>query len=661
VFGKGKIFPILAILVLLLILPVSAFTYRDIGSTFVYRGDNLTNSITYPQQAAWCIAHGYGSNTGSAADAGTSGNGTSGIFAKDGGDPTFWPAIWPVNGLAPGSSYTQETTSGNTIDNPNTWNKNGTVLALYLVCQYGGGLNGGHYFEYTNSTHINTTSPVYANFTVTVISNTTGETIPRASVSLHSAPGVTNVQSTDLYGQTAFPPIFTGGMDPAPMYFNVSKAGYNDTSLLFFPSHTAVDQAFTIYMGDLISGGGGVAQVYVDIADLDDPETGISGAAVGIENTTATINQWYYITATTPTAQFNTTYGGINLSVGQPVIFSAYKEGVYTANNSGTYVIPHTVSHTTLYLKKVSGNATATYQWPVSIVDATTGYTIADSYLNSSLTSGSIWYNRSSPTGKFNVTGTGATGTFPISIGDQITLVGTKDGYQYNWFSLIMSANNNGVTQYINLMPSSALPLNTEFAALVSVYEAGTTKALAGARVAITPGIQNTTTNSVGAAAFQNLTALKTYTATVSKSGYSTTTKTFTGTNQSFTTVDISLSPSSLNPTFAPTTVGPTIQPTVVPTTLPGGNYGGFFGPWYTALHKMGAYDTELNILLTAIIVIIMAVLGAVATGWSPIGFNSGAALGFILCCGFQIIYFWLILAGIAWLLLPLVLRRYTS
>jgi hypothetical protein len=639
VFGKGKVFLILAILVLLLVTPASAL----INGGYIYN-----QSPCEVTENTYVMAAESGTYNGTCSGALRWGHcvqgGTCDLSFDEGSTPYTIINPWANNSPTWPADPTYNHVSASSYCNGPTWGWGWWEFKRWTIL-------GGYTYP---------TNPVNANFTFTVIDNTTGETVPWATVSLTETPYVTAVQHTNLYGETVFSNVPTAGMFPNNMTVTASKVGYNTTILSFLPSYTATSQAFTIKLDD-IAWTGAQAQVFVDTIDLDDG-SGISGAAVGIENTTSTINQWYYTTSSTPTYQFNTTYGGINLSVGQAVVFAGYKEGVYTANNSGTYVIPSAISHTSLFLKKVSGNATATYQWPVSVVDATTGYTIADSYLNSSLTSGSVYYNRSSPTGKFNVTGTGATGTYPISLGDQLTLVGTKDGYQYNWFSLIMTTTNNGVTQYINLMPSSALPLNTEFAALVSVYEAGTTKALGGARVAITPGIQNTTTNSVGAAAFQNLTALKTYTATVSKSGFSTTTKTFTGTNQSITTVDVSLSPSSVNPTIPITpTGGVTTIPTVVPTTLPGGNYGGFFGPWYTALHKMGAYDTELNILLTAIIVIIMAVLGAVATGWSPIGFNSGAALGFILCCGFQIIYFWLILAGIAWLLLPLVLRRYTT
>jgi hypothetical protein len=74
--------------------------------------------------------------------------------------------------------------------------------------------------------------------------------------------------------------------------------------------------------------------------------------------------------------------------------------------------------------------------------------------------------------------------------------------------------------------------------------------------------------------------------------------------------------------------------------------------------HAMGAQDTELGVLMTACLIIFLLVIIGIISGGNLYAINSAAALGFILSCAFGWIYFWLILAGVLWLLIPLVFRR---
>lgn len=445
--------------------------------------------------------------------------------------------------------------------------------------------------------------PVYANFTFIAISNTTGERVPRADVKFDYNPTTEVAWKTDLNGQVTFPHIFTGGMDPHQMFVIVSKAGYNTTNYSFTPSFTEVNPIYNIYLGDYISPGGAPATIYVDIAKASDG-TEITGATVGIENTTATINPWYYETIMGSTATFNKTGGssGINLSVGQTVVLSAYKSGEYAANNTGSYVIPSSISHVTLLLDLATGNESTTYDFPVTVTDAKTGYALTNSWLNSSLALTPAWFNRTSATGKFNVTGSGVTGVAPIVAGDQLLLCGWKTGYQERILSLVVSSSNNGVTQFIPLVKLTDVPISGEFAAVVSVSDEDTGAAISTATVTAKEN-KNTTmklSGSTGIAYFPNLTSGVEYTFTASKSGYTTAQTSFTGSSHEVSHVDMPLSPDSVNPTG-----------TVTPTPTKTGNYTSGELNDEAGVGILGMLHTLFDLWPLAVVLILLAAIKA--------------------------------------------------
>lgn len=302
--------------------------------------------------------------------------------------------------------------------------------------------------------------------------------------------------------------------------------------------------------------------------------------------------------------------------------------------------------------------------WPVTIVDATTGYALANSELDvKEDLSGAAWYNQTSTTGKFNVTGVGNNATLPIVNNMDVYLYGQASGYNPYGYIIMMSPDNNKVLQQIALTPISSMPTSGYFTANYQVYDKISTIAISGASVkqycsgltkigaANSAGIFSTVNNTVGTCSY-----------TVSKSGYSTITGTFTGADQEIKAVLVPMSRSSVNPTATATTAttrttistGPT---TIVPATT-GGNYTGFWAPYYQMFHAMGAQDTELGVLMTACLIIFLLVIIGIISGGNLYAINSAAALGFILSCAFGWIYFWLILAGVLWLLIPLVFRR---
>jgi hypothetical protein len=346
------------------------------------------------------------------------------------------------------------------------------------------------------------------NITVNVKSNTTGENIPRADVVVTNLGVYSLSAKTDLNGNATFPNVNTAF---SPFNIIVSKAGYNTSN-----TTVAIVSAVTyipITLGDYAPPPGAPAMVVLDVADLN-TGSAIGGATVGIENTTEMTNAWRYGTFSESSIEFNTTdiSPQINLSVGQSVIFSGYKSGVYTANNTGTYTIPSALSHLTLYLIPTNGNASAVYFWPVTITDAQTGNVIGGSSLSSTLTKSCdlylkncSWYNQTSSSGKFNVNGTGLLGAVPISLGDQLLLEGNAAGYIQNGFPITMSNLNNGITQFLPLTPSGITPIAGEFTVIFDVYDTSNSAALNGVTVTVNGTAK--TTNSAGTTTFTNLTA----------------------------------------------------------------------------------------------------------------------------------------------------------
>lgn len=207
-----------------------------------------------------------------------------------------------------------------------------------------------------------------------------------------------------------------------------------------------------------------------------------------------------------------------------------------------------------------------TYFYPVTITDAKTGNAIAGSTFSSELLEDDpAWYNQTSGSGKFNCTGTGTTSERKLSLGDVLLWEGSASGYVVNGYQIEVQGDNVGVTQFINLAPISAVPKSGEFSAVVSVYDDDTTAAIYGAELTLTKGslIKTKTTGTGGSAVFTNLTAGDTYTLQTVATGYTTSTKSFTGGSGYIVYVDVALSSIGINPTATTTATG---------TTFAGGN-----------------------------------------------------------------------------------------
>ena len=302
-----------------------------------------------------------------------------------------------------------------------------------------------------------------------------------------------------------------------------------------------------------------------------------------------------------------------------------------------------------------------------TVIDASTSASIAGSNLSvlqtrsaSGLISGAPWWNQTSATGKFSVSGLGTGGLQSLLFGDQIYAEGSAEGYVSNSLNLYIGSETIGSTQYIPLTLNEYAPGVGYFTVIYSAYDSTTSNAMSGVSVKqYCSGLTKVgTTNSAGIfSTYNNSVGTCSYTA--SKSGYTTITKSFTGTSQQILNIEIPMSASSINPTVTTTRTSTTVTgpTTVVPTTT-GGTYTGFWGPYYQMFHAMGAQDTELGVLMTACLIIFLLVIIGIISGGNLYAINSAAALGFILSCAFGWIYFWLILAGVLWLLIPLVFRR---
>jgi PKD repeat protein len=207
--------------------------------------------------------------------------------------------------------------------------------------------------------------------------------------------------------------------------------------------------------------------------------------------------------------------------------------------------------------------------WPVTIVDASTGYAISNSELDvKEDLSSAAWYNRTSTTGKFNVTGVGENATAPIVNNMDVYLLGQASGYITYGYVIMMSADNNKVTQTIPLYSLDKTPASGEFSASYKSYDAVTTRSLSGVSIAqdCSGTYKTGTTNSAGVYTTYNNTA-GTCTWTASKTGYTPTTGTVTGTSGESKTILVAISSTSVNPTVTATQ---TITGTSTPSTAIG-------------------------------------------------------------------------------------------
>jgi len=411
----------------------------------------------------------------------------------------------------------------------------------------------------------------YINLTIVVKSSFTGTTIPRAIISIPE-PGSSVIQGeTDFYGE--FNTLVETNSENSLRNITISKVGYNSTYLI---ANLTKDSNFIIELDDAIysSQSANNAIVYLDIADETTKE-GITGATVGINNLTLSLNSWSYNTYTESTIPFITDGNGHNLSIGQRIQFAGYKTGSYSAGHTEEFTIMSPTSKVVLYLSKsdntnITSNVSALYYYPVNVVDSVTNNVISNARLNVSLWSGqeSNWYNSSSVTGKFNITGYGVRGLIPIQTEDVINIYAEANGYESNGWGLIARESNNGITQIRPLMPLGNIPISGEFNAQVLVTDNDNLKMLGGVVLEVTGGGNTKTqiTGNGGSAVFSNLTAGTTYSIKATAYGYTTTSQTFSGSSGQTSYVDFFLSKSSMNPIY-------TIEPTPYYTLTPSITY----------------------------------------------------------------------------------------
>ena len=516
---------------------------------------------------------------------------------------------------------------------------------------------GGSEIYWTCYYHRKAPEVYYPNITVIVYSTTTGMTIPRATVDLSGLDNNgawTDHSYTNIYGEYILN-LMGGFTNGTAANLTISKVGYNTSIIPFYVTNND-DINMSIYLNDVLwNQSGSNAIIYLDIAEEANNSTPIFGATIGIKNTTSDVNSWWYSTYPNSTIPFTTTDGIINLSVGQTIEFAGYKTGSYAAGHTDPITLTAPVSRMTLLLTKSDvvpiDTINGSPYYPVTITDATTGNAISGSWLN---VDGSVdftgWYNRSSPTGKFNITGKGTLGTIPLVSGDILTLEGNATGYVNNGFALLVANSTSGILQTINLLPIGDAPISGEFTAIVNVYASGSTAAISGASVNIQKGNYSLTksTLSSGVATFKNLTAGDSYSLTVSKSGYTTLTKTFTGGSGTVVSIDMPMTSISVNPTATSTiTPIPTVTITNIPTTSSTtGGYTGFWGPFYDFFSAMGAVPSQLNLMMAGLFIFAGVVCGGFGAGTIFPGANGlnvngtlvGGVMGFMAATVFGFI-----------------------
>lgn len=415
----------------------------------------------------------------------------------------------------------------------------------------------GHYWwiGYSSKAPISYNLP---NLTITAKSASSGMTIPRAEVTvvLTSSPYHDIRGNTDLNGEIIFSKLESTS-ENSNKTITVSKVGYN-TSVSYV--NLTENTEISVYLDDAAWDTSGTkAVVYLDIID-ESTSAAISGATIGIKNTTNEINPWYYNTYSDSTIAF-TTDGTNDLSVGQTIEFAGYKSGSYAAGHTDPISILAPVTRTSLKLTKsdvvdpldiVNGSF---YWYPVTVVDSVSGNAISGSSLNYQVTDDLYWINKTSATGKFNMTGKGMMGLFPFENGDTIVLEGNASGYIRGGFALGVDSDNSGVTQFVSLVPSSYQATTGEWTAVLLAYDDDSTAALSGVSIQLKNATSrwSKTTTSSGSATFTGLISDDSYTLTASKSGYTTATKTITGWSTGIVSVDVPMSKLSTNPTVTTT------------------------------------------------------------------------------------------------------------
>jgi PKD repeat protein len=409
--------------------------------------------------------------------------------------------------------------------------------------------------------------PTTITYPVTITDATTGNAISNSMLNAskivnglethhHNATSATGEFTLTGYGPTMAIPIAVG--DIIGLFGRAEGYQENGWSIIASSTNNGVTQIIPLSPNSVIPKTGEFSAIIM--AYDGDTSIGISGAKITVSNNDYWQSKY---TLTGGVATFE------NMTAMEDYTATVSASGYTTTSKTFTGSSGE-IKYIDIPMSASGVNPPTTITYPVTITDAITGFTISNSNLSASKIVGvseTNHYNATSATGKFTLTGYGPTMAIPIAVGDVIGLFGNAEGYQENGWSIIVSSTNNGVTQIIPLSPNSVIPKTGEFSAVIMAYDGGTSTGISGAKITVSNSLysQSKYTITGGVATFKNMTAMEVYTATVSVSGYSTTSKTFTGSSGEIKYVDIPMSPSGVNP-------NPTVTVTV--TTTGTGTYG---------------------------------------------------------------------------------------
>lgn len=501
----------------------------------------------------------------------------------DGDGDHTWSQIWRVGGDPPAPVANFDATPASGIV-PLSVIFNDTSTAYPSVTSWLWNFGDGYTATTQNATHVYTavgnysaslaiatstgkTASISKTITVSAPSNywipvtvsdaLTGNLIPNASLSSEEYGTSAAHNWTGSYGTFNVTGKGSAGLDPIQygdyIYLMGSASGYSPNDIKYHVTIPGADMFVKnvplcpLYLAPVSGESTMILDVYNNVTGAPLAGAYVTAGDESSWRTGYTDNRGVFVYS--------------NISSSRSLTVTATASGYQTGTL--TYYAPTGgVNYVSLGLDP--GTTVSNY-WPVTIVDSTTGYAIANSELDvKEDLSGAAWYNRTSVDGKFNVTGVGANATAPIVNNMDVYLYGQASGYTPQGYVIMMSSDNNKILQQVALAPSSISPIDGQFTATYQVYDKTSTKSLSGVSMSqYCSGLTKIgTTNSAGVFITQNNTA-GTCSYTAAKSGYTTVTGSFAGASGGTPTITVPMSPTSVNPTVtATTTAAPTVNPT---------------------------------------------------------------------------------------------------
>jgi hypothetical protein len=194
---------------------------------------------------------------------------------------------------------------------------------------------------------------------------------------------------------------------------------------------------------------------------------------------------------------------------------------------------------------------------------------------------------------------------------------------------------------------------NQTFTILVTEDNLNLNNAIPGALITLRGNNQTLTgTSSQTGGSYQfSLKQATTYSYAISKTGYKTSSGSFTTTSANSDYRVFTLQKGSNVVTPVPSGV------ITVPTTLPNGsagNYTGFWSPFYKGFAGMGATAAELGLIMTMCAILFGLIVMAVITHGEPRAISLGGSFGLIFASMVGWISIWIIAAGVAWAMMSI-------